>query len=129
MKRLVEEWIPFAQRDVMTAEELIDNPLLTRIVAFHCQQAIEKYFKAYLLEHDKPLIKIHDLSKLYDMIKEIKDLEIDEDLLARIDDTYIEDRYPGDLGLLPTGEPTNEQAQSFLQFAKEIETKIKQELQ
>jgi HEPN domain-containing protein len=26
---------------------------LQNIVAFHCQQAIEKYFKAYILEHDK----------------------------------------------------------------------------
>jgi HEPN domain-containing protein len=128
MKRLVEEWVSFAERDVMTAEEIIDNPLLTRIVAFHCQQAIEKYFKGYLLEHDKPLIRIHNLSKLYEMTKKIKDLEIDEDILVRINDTYIEDRYPGDLGMLPDGVPTNEEAQSFLQFAKEIEAKIKREL-
>jgi HEPN domain-containing protein len=60
---------------------------LTNIVAFHCQQAIEKYFKAYILEHDKPLLKIHDLLKLYGMIKQIKDLEIDEDLLSIINDT------------------------------------------
>jgi HEPN domain-containing protein len=128
MKRLVEEWISYAERDVMSAKVLIDNPLLTRNVASHCQQAVEKYFKGYLLEHDKPLIKIHDLPKLYGMIKEIKDLELNDDLLARINETYIEDRYPGELGLLPHGIPTDEDAQSFLQFAIEVEVKVKREL-
>jgi HEPN domain-containing protein len=97
-------------------------------VAFHCQQAIEKYFKAYILENDKPLLKIHDLPKLHGIIKKIKDFGIDEDILALINETYIEDRYPGELGLLPDGMPTDEQAQNFLEFAKEVEEKIKTEL-
>ncbi|MHC6203066.1 HEPN domain-containing protein [Breznakiellaceae bacterium SP9] len=81
------------------------------------------------MEHDKPLIKIHNLPKLYGMVKEIKDLKIDEYLLARVDDTYVEDRYPSDLGILPDGIPTPEEAHEFLQFAKDIEAKIKHELQ
>jgi hypothetical protein len=40
----------------------------------------------------------------------------------------IEDRYPGELGLLPDGMPSDEQAHGFLEFAKEIGTKIKTEL-
>ena len=89
------------EKDVKAASVIINEEYLTNIVAFHCQQAIEKYFKAYILEYDRPLLKIHDLSKLYGMIKDIKDLEIDEDLLSIINETYIEDRYPGELGLLP----------------------------
>jgi HEPN domain-containing protein len=97
-------------------------------VAFHCQQAIEKYFKAYILEHDKPLLKIHDLPKLYGIIKGLKDFEIDEDLLSIINETYIEDRCPGELGLLPDGIPSKKQAHDFLEFAKDIGEKIKNEL-
>jgi hypothetical protein len=41
---------------------------------------------------------------------------------------YIEDRYPGELGLLPDGMPSNEQAYDFLEFAKRIEEKITNEL-
>jgi HEPN domain-containing protein len=85
-----------AEKDFKAASVILNEEYLTNIVAFHCQQAIEKYFKAYILEHDKPLLKIHDLPKLYGIIKEIKDVE-DEDLLSVINETYIEDRYPGDL--------------------------------
>jgi HEPN domain-containing protein len=128
MKKLVNDWIVLAEKDIKAASVIINEEYLTNIVAFHCQQAIEKFFKAYILDCDKPLFKIHDLPKLYGMIKEIKDLEIDEDLLSIINETYIEDRYPGELGLLPDGMPSNEQAHDFLNFAKHIEEKIKNEL-
>jgi HEPN domain-containing protein len=128
MKKLVNDWITLAEKDVKAASVIINEEYLTNIVAFHCQQAIEKYFKAYILECDRPLLKIHDLPKLYGMIKDIKDLEIDEDLLSIINETYIEDRYPGELGLLPYGMPSNEQAHDFLEFTKNIEEKIKNEL-
>jgi hypothetical protein len=61
-------------------------------------------------------------------IKEIKALEIDEDLLSIINETYIEGKYPGELGLLPDGMPSNEQAHNFLEYTKNIEEKIKNEL-
>jgi HEPN domain-containing protein len=128
MKKFVDDWLMLAEQDIRTASVIINEDHLTNIVAFHCQQAIEKYFKAYILENDKPLLKIHDLPKLYGMIKKIKDFKIDEDILAVINETYIEDRYPGELGLLPDGMPSDEQAHNFLEFAKEIEEKIKTEL-
>jgi HEPN domain-containing protein len=128
MKKLVSDWIILAEKDIKAASLIINEEYLTNILAFHCQQAIEKYFKAYILEHDKSLLKIHDLPKLYGIVKEIKDLEINEDLLSIINETYIEDRYPGELGLLPAGMPSNEQANDFLEFAKHIEEKIKNEL-
>jgi HEPN domain-containing protein len=128
MKKLVNDWIILAEKDVKAASVIINEEYLTNVVAFHCQQAIEKYFKAYILEYERPLLKIHDLLKLYGIIKEIKDLEIDEDLLSLINETYIEDRYPGELGLLPDGMPSNEQAHNFLEFAKSIEEKIRNEL-
>jgi HEPN domain-containing protein len=127
MKKLVNDWIILAEKDVKAASLIINEEYLTNIVAFHYQQAIEKYFKAYILEYNKSL-KIHDLPKLYGIIKEIKDLEIDEDLLSVINETYIEDRYPGELGLLPDGMPSNEQAHNFLDFTKTIEEKIRNEL-
>jgi HEPN domain-containing protein len=81
MKKQVKGWIGFAEKDLLTVSEIIENPNLTNIVTFHCQQAIEKYFKAFILEHDKPLLKIHNLLALYGTIKETIDLELNEDLL------------------------------------------------
>ena len=57
MKKQVEAWIGFAEKDILTISEIIHNPNLTNIVAFHCQQAIEKYFKAFILENEKQLLK------------------------------------------------------------------------
>jgi HEPN domain-containing protein len=74
------------------------------------------------------LLKIHNLPTLYGTIKNIKNLDIDEDLLAIVNKVYLDDRYPGELGLLPDGLPTNEEACEFLEYAKLIEKKIKKEL-
>jgi len=121
MKKLVEDWIFYAERDLKTAELLIkeDYPL-TNIIAFHCQQAIEKYFKAFLIENDIPIIKTHDLINLNNMIREVKDLGIKEEKLIIIKQVYSESRYPGDMGLLPDGLPTDKQAEEFIEYAKEV---------
>ncbi|MDR2096834.1 MAG: HEPN domain-containing protein [Treponema sp.] len=56
MKKQVEDWILLADKDLYAAEIIIkDDYPLTNIVAFHCQQAIEKYLKAYLIEKDVSL--------------------------------------------------------------------------
>ena len=96
---------------------------------FIASKAIEKYFKAFILENNKPLTKVHNLLALYGTIKEIVDLILDEDLLSTVNDIYLEARYPGEIGLLDDGSmPTIEQANRFFTFAKEIEAKIKNEL-
>ena len=130
MKKPVKDWVFFAERDLETAEILIKNDApLTNIIAFHCQQAIEKYLKAFLVKNEIPIVKTHDLIKLNDMIKEIEDLGIDEKKLIVINEVYIETRYPGDIGLLPNGLPTNEQAHKFIEYTKEIKGIISKELE
>ena len=129
MKKQVEAWINYAEKDILTISEIIKNPVLANIVTFHCQQAIEKYFKAFIIDNNKPLLKIHNLLTLYGTIKEIIDLNLSEDMLSTINDIYLESRYPGEIGLLDNGSmPTIEQANQFFEFAKEIETKIKNEI-
>ena len=129
MKKQVEDWILLADKDLYAAEIILkDEYPLTNIVAFHCQQAIEKYFKAFLIEKNVPLIKTHDLIKLNEMINEIKNIGIDEKILIIINEVYIESRYPGEIGLMPDGMPSNEQAKEFLDYAKEIKATISNEL-
>jgi len=128
MKKTVEAWVEFAYTDLLAVSEILGRPELTNIVAFHCQQAIEKYFKALILEVGKPLPKIHNLLTLYGAIKEIIYLGLDENLLAMINDVYLDSRYPGEVGLVNGVKPTVELADSFFLFAKEVEAKIKGEL-
>ena len=124
MKKQVKDWITLADKDLYAAEIMLRESNLTNIVAFHCQQAIEKYLKAFLIEKDVPLIKTHDLIKLNGMIKEVKDLGIDEKKLIVINEVYIDSRYPGEIGLMSDGMPTDKQAKEFLAYSKDIKTII-----
>jgi len=129
MKKLTKDWILLADGDLCAAEIILnDESHLTNICAFHCQQAIEKYMKAYLIEKSIPLIKTHDLIKLNGMISEVENIGIDEKKLFAVNEIYIETRYPGELGLVPSGMPTNEEVNRFLEYAKEIKTIICQSL-
>lgn len=51
-------------------------------------------------------------------------LEEDDELIQLLDSLYIESRYPGDMGLLPYGKPTLEDAKEFHSFAKRIFRKV-----
>ena len=45
-------------------------------------------------------------------------------MLSLLNKLYIDSRYPGAFGLLPTGAPTLEEAREFADFAKETMAKI-----
>ena len=129
MKKQAEDWIFFADKDLQAAEIIInDEHPLTNIIAFHCQQAIEKYLKAYIIEKKGSLTRIHDLIKLNAIVNEIKNLDIDEKKLIVLNEVYLDSRYPGDLGLMPDGMPTKDQAKEFIEFVNEIKITINNEL-
>jgi len=126
MKGNTKGWVFFAENDMKLADYSLGDARLTGQVAFHSQQAIEKYFKAYLVENEVSFPKIHDLIKLYEFIKGVKDLEIDEDMLLKINKIYSESRYPSNIGILPDGQiPSVEQAKEIFDFAQKIETIFK----
>ena len=118
----VIEWLKSAFFDLITIEEIINNDMLTHIVAFHSQQAIEKSFKAILEYQDKKIIKDHDLIRLYDLIG--LDFEIDKDILDLLNELYIDSRYPGHFGLLPNGKPSLMKAKKFYNEANNIFDKV-----
>ena len=62
----VMPWIQRAENDITTARYLTENmhPVPTEIVCFHCQQAAEKYLKAFLVHNDQEPPKTHDLIEL-----------------------------------------------------------------
>jgi HEPN domain-containing protein len=61
MKQLTREWLNAAGDDLITIEYLLDNPVLTNIIAFHSQQAIEKSIKAIIEEIGIIFTKTHNL--------------------------------------------------------------------
>jgi len=92
MRTFTLEWLRASNDDLLTISKLLNDAHLTHIVAFHAQQSIEKSFKALLEEAELEIPKIYKLKKLYKQYF-IKDFTCDENLLATLDELYIESRY------------------------------------
>jgi len=131
MKNETKNWLYFANNDIHMISDNIntEDPEATGAIAVFCQQAVEKFFKAYLIEHSVDFPKTHDLLNLYSKVKAIKDWGIDEIILASLNGLYIKTRYPSDIGVMPSGNmPTLEETKEFINFAKKIEMIFKDEL-
>ncbi|NOY61104.1 MAG: HEPN domain-containing protein [Calditrichaeota bacterium] len=124
MRSITQEWIDRAFEDLQTIHEIIGNDLLTNIVAFHAQQAVEKSLKAIMEEYEMSFIKTHSLETLYKNVQSKAHLTFDIDVLQRMDQLYISSRYPGDTGLLPDGKPDKTEAETFAAFAQDIYNQV-----
>lgn len=129
MKPITHEWLARATDDLATAQVLLAHEHLTNMVAFHAQQGVEKSLKAVIEELDLGLVKTHSLIRLYEMIRRRYPVIEDMDMLDRLEAVYIESRYPGDLGLLPTGKPTPEEAKDLFDFAADLFQRLQASLQ
>lgn len=113
------EWLKAAKDDLTLISNIIEDSDLTHMVAFHCQQAIEKSLKAALECHGRDVPRKHDLLMLTDLLSDIFKID-DETILESLNSLYMDARYPGNLGLLPNGKPTVTDAKGFYDFAKSI---------
>ena len=125
MRFMTGECLKAAEYDLKTIEAIIDNEFLTPTIAFHCQQCVEKCFKAILEEYEQEPVKIHNLKTLHNKVSQFVDLQIDWSVVSKLDELYIESRYPGEAGLLPNGKPSMDEAKSFYEFAENIHKSIK----
>lgn len=58
-------WFDKAYKDLRYAEiDLAATPPAPEDALYHCQQAVEKALKGFLVWHDQPFPKTHDLGKL-----------------------------------------------------------------
>jgi HEPN domain-containing protein len=124
MKQTTKNWITLAEDDLLAAKTLAGEDRLTNLVSFHCQQCLEKCFKAIIEEKDKPSIKSHDLLRLQ-LNAGVKLSEQEAIMLGIINEVYIDSRYPGELGLLPNGKPTLSEAEAFIQLCDNILLRLK----
>lgn len=124
MKQLTREWLKAAADDLIAIRSLIDNPILTNIVAFHSQQAVEKSMKAVIEEFDIPFIKTHSIQTLFLKIESIISFSVNELIISELDRLYLDSRYPGDFGLMPFGKPTLEEAEMYFQEALRLKNQV-----
>lgn len=68
----VRQWLRKAQDDLAVARRAIADDLFEP-GCFHCQQAVEKLLKAYLVWNESASPKVHDLALLLDACEKLED--------------------------------------------------------
>jgi len=70
-KELVAEWLKFAAADIDTVLLLKEmRPQHREIICYHCEQAVEKYLKGFLVFMEQMPPKTHDLTLLCNLCSE-----------------------------------------------------------
>ncbi len=117
-KQTAQQWLSFAESDLKIAKkELNDSEPFFHAVCFHAQQCAEKALKAFLILHDKPLQKTHDLEALVRDCVEIEPAfqTLLQENLSQLNPYATQVRYPN--GLLA---PSKEEAEEAVQKAQQV---------
>lgn len=71
-KDLINSWLDKAEKDFLTVQHESTFPdAVWESICFHCQQAVEKYLKAYLVFLDLKFPKTHEIGELIAIIEKI----------------------------------------------------------
>ena len=96
---LIRQWLRKAEEDLGSAKVLLSHkhPFLFP-VGFHCQQAAEKYLKAFLTLHQIEFPKTHNLGELLNLISKV-DTKLASSLqdITALNPYGVDVRYPGDV--------------------------------
>ena len=92
----LKRWIEKADHDLGTA--IITHKYIPKYkdtIAFHCQQAVEKYLKSYIFKLGLPIKRTHDLVFLLEQIDKHDKIEQEWfEKVFELQDFAIEIRYP-----------------------------------
>ncbi len=118
-KEYVRAWLSKAESDRKNAEIIMsaaDTSAPLDTVCFHCQQASEKYLKAYLIYHNQTFPYSHNLA---DIVAQCIQVDQSFSSIQRKAETLtpyaVEIRYPDDFYM-----PTRQQAEESLVITTEI---------
>ncbi len=113
----IGEWIDKADHDLGSAKLIfLHIPKYFDTIAFHCQQAVEKYLKAILVFYDIDFQRTHNLVYLLDLLS--RQIDIDEqtyDNAILLNEFSVQIRYPDKSIFL-----TKEELEISIQVAQDI---------
>lgn len=97
MKRSTREWVRKAEGDFVAVRKLArGREPAHNATCFHCQQGAEKYLKALLEVHSRPVPRSHNLVALHRLLlphhSSLAPLRRGRDFLTRF---AVDTRYPG----------------------------------
>lgn len=117
---LVQEWIRKAEHDLGMANlAMTYQPEFRDSICFHCQQAAEKYLKAFLIKNHIEFKKTHSLTYLLDLISDEINLPNEVyDYAEILEDYGVAVRYP------ESREPSEEDTREALESVNIIKNFI-----
>ena len=119
----LKQWLEKAEHDLIAAKLIMDNqPIILDVACFHCQQAIEKYLKTFLVLKNQDFPKTHNLDIL---LKNCSDLNAEFAALdmGNLEDFAVRGRYPHDFIIPDAAETLN-----FYQIALDVKALVLKEV-
>lgn len=117
LHEILKQWLLKAANDLKNAHIVIqhsDPP--TDTIIYHCQQAIEKYLKAYLTYRNIEFPRTHDLERLLQKcIDSETPFQTLSEWILQVNSYGTGLRYPDNFYM-----PSEEEAQSMLQITEKI---------
>ncbi len=99
------DWLYYSYEDLLAARLLINDKRLCEAVIFHCQQAIEKALKGFMLLKQHKLYDGHNITWLCKQAALIDGCFTEWiPKTTELNRFYIETRYPADIHFEITGE-------------------------
>jgi HEPN domain-containing protein len=114
---LVKNWIIKAHHDLLAAQKLSsDADIYADIAIYHCHQSAEKAIKGFLILHDQPFPRTHDLRLLLQLTMVINpDFEAYQEAAELLTPYATEFCYPSEVM-----QPTPEELREAIEKANKI---------
>jgi HEPN domain-containing protein len=99
---IVRQWFAKADHDIeIVRRNLASEEPLTDVLCFHCQQAVEKYLKAFLVYHSIKPPRVHIIEDILIECGKIDPTFKDLHHVAYMSEFAVELRYPDDFYMPP----------------------------
>ncbi|WP_016777257.1 HEPN domain-containing protein [Anaerophaga thermohalophila] len=120
----LNHWIKKAEEDIAVIQKLTEFEIIaSSAVCFHCQQAVEKFLKAFLIANNKEIARTHNIEFL---LAECSDIDKDFEKIdpLNLTDFGVDIRYPGDF-CYPSEQEVIIYSNLALQIKNLVKSKIK----
>ncbi len=113
----IKEWVDSADHDLGSAKLIfLHLPEYFDTIAFHCQQAAEKYLKAILIHREIEFVRSHNLIYLLDLLSQKTVITEDQyDKAILLNGFSVQIRYPDKTVYL-----TKEELETSITIAQEF---------
>lgn len=123
-KDFIGQWLSKANEDLLVVERLTETEIIAATaVCFHCQQAVEKFLKAFLITNSIDVKKTHNIEFLLSECADI-DTDFTEVDPKELSDFGVDARYPGDI-YIPDEKEILEYKRIAFEIKEMVEDKVR----